>query len=95
MGRCIAPRHFVTVACQSRGGLCRNNLHPVCQAQMEHDMNINDVPGFPGMMLCPNCLRRVAGDQWNDDEAAAIPLEAIMRDGAWRGDGSFSKYLSN
>lgn len=36
-------------------------------------MNINDVPA---MMLCPNCLRRDAGDQWNDDEAARIPQES-------------------
>ena len=71
-------------------------------------MNANDVPT---MMLCPNFLRRVAKDNWNDEEAAGIAEEnevgiaaagsagilaaAITRHGAWRSDRTFNTYLSN
>ena len=108
IGRCITPRNFLIVACQSRGGMCRSNLHPACQAQMEHGMNTN---AAPAMILCPNCLRRVAGDRWNNDEAArilreaeggvtaagsaGIPEEAIMTHGAWSFDRTFNMYLSD
>ena len=103
-----SPRVIFFVTCQSRGGLCRSNLHPVCQAQMEHDMNIDDVPA---MMLCSNCLCRATGDKWNDDEAAGILqeaeggitdagsagilAEAITTHGAWRNDRTFNMYLSD
>ena len=108
IGRCITPHNFLVATCQSRGGLCRKKLHPACQAQTEHDMNVNDVPT---MMMCANCLRRVAGDQWNDEAAAGIIEEnevgiaaagsagiladAITIRGAWRSDRAFNTCLRN
>lgn len=58
---CVAPPSLPLEVCQGKDGTCTMQLHHMCQAQVEFD---NDLGDIPMSKLCIECLRELAGESW-------------------------------